>query len=259
MVQCQEFFLCEFRDEHNLLLLNKKAFDPVSIIAILIFSFTFIHPLPDGNGRTHRLLIHFLLEKFSLLDSWLVPVSIIILHDNLRTGASDRVFRGIQDPLLRRCRYYFDDTGGIVIDNATRIFYECWDATEAVEYFYILLEKASRISVDCGLYINIWDSCLSRLVELGVNMSHSNVRMVINRYLETGIVSKNTQKKLSKSNVPECAIMAIADICAAQLRDDPLAFKVPFEPFNMADKGERERAYEPPTVVEEGFEFEAGA
>jgi Fic/DOC family len=92
---CQRFVTTDFADvSHDLLQHNKRHFDPVSIIAILTFSFTLIHPLPDGNGRTHRLLIHYLLEKFAVLDSWLVPVSVIILHDNQRTCAKDKILKG---------------------------------------------------------------------------------------------------------------------------------------------------------------------
>ena len=47
---------------------NHRLLDKVAITAILTFSFTIIHPLSDGNGRTHRLLIHYLLEKFGVLN-----------------------------------------------------------------------------------------------------------------------------------------------------------------------------------------------
>ena len=118
-------------DEHALLRNNRDEFDPISVIAILTFSFTLIHPLPDGNGRTHRLLIHYLLEHFNILNSWLVPVSVIILHDNASTGDKDRVFRQISNPLIRRTKYAFVD-GTLIVQNKTKIFYESWDATNAV-------------------------------------------------------------------------------------------------------------------------------
>ena len=101
-------------DEHVILRQNRKCFDPVSIVAIFIFSFTLIHPLPDGNGRTHRLLVHYLLEQFNILDSWLIPVSIIILHDNATTGNKDLVLRSVSIPLVRRVTHEFVD-GSLVI------------------------------------------------------------------------------------------------------------------------------------------------
>jgi Fic/DOC family len=51
---CQRFVTTDFDKSHDLLQHSKRHFDPASIIATLTFS---IHPLPDGNGRTHRLVI----------------------------------------------------------------------------------------------------------------------------------------------------------------------------------------------------------
>jgi hypothetical protein len=233
-------------DEHVLLQQNRKCFDPVSIIAILIFSFTLIHPLPDGNGRTHRLLVHYLLEQFNILDSWLIPVSIIILHDNATTGNKDRVLRSVSIPLVRRVTHEFVD-GALVIRNKTKNFYEAWDATDAVEYFYQLMDKAVRISIDCGLYLNIWDRCQVRLKDLESRLSPSQLKHVISGYLQLGRISKNIVKRYEKVGISVGVLDALGEICQRQLADDPHAFKEHFEPFNINNIAEAERA----TVVHE--------
>lgn len=230
-------------EAHPLLQHNKQQFDPISIIAILAISFTLIHPLTDGNGRTHRLMIHYLLEQFDVLNSWLVPVSLIILYDNNRIGAKNRVLKEMSDPLIQRTKYRFED-GKLFVENATRIFFECWDATASVEYMFDLMDKAARVSLDCGLYIDIWDSCIRYLATTNIRMAHSHLKTIIGRYLQTGKVSKNTVKKLAKDGVPENMILKIADICHDHLKDDPLAFKEHFEPFNLANIDEMEAKFE---------------
>jgi hypothetical protein len=116
-------------------------FDKVAVTAILTFSFTIIHPLSDGSRRAHRLLIHYLLEKFGVVNGWLVPVSFVILNDNLKTGAKDAVLAEVSNPIITRTRYSFEG-GQITVHNETAMFFESWDATMSVEYFYSLLKKA---------------------------------------------------------------------------------------------------------------------
>ena len=234
MNNCLQFSNGDFSDRHPLLRKNHQAFDHISIIALLSLSFTIIHPLCEGNGRIHRLLIHYLLECFKIVDSWLVPVSIIILHDNLKTGNKDRILRAISEPIMRQTKYRFVDRE-LKITNDTRLLYECWEGTAAVEYMHSLLGKSIRISIDCALYIQIWDQCLKDLDEAREKLTHSQLKMLIGRYLQSGKVSGHTLKQLQKKNIKESTTLAVSRICERVLSDDPCAFKEPFEPFNLHD------------------------
>lgn len=220
-----------------LLVKNHRLFDKVAITAILTFSFTIIHPLSDGNGRTHRLLIHYLLEKFGVANCWLVPVSVIILNDNLKTGAKDAVLAEVSNPIITRTRYSFDE-GQIVVHNETKMFFESWDATMSVEYFYSLLRKAGRVSIDCGLYLLIWDRCVEEGNKWKTPLPPSKLKAFIARYLDTGKVSKNTFKQLEKIGVEKDLVTALEYICKDVLQGDTDAFKENFEPFNLSDEAE---------------------
>jgi hypothetical protein len=83
-----------------------------------------------------------------------VPISVIILHDNLHTSAKEKVLKEVSDPIIYYAKYHFND-GKLVIENDTKIFFESWDATNVVEYIYRSLEKSVRLSIDCALYIQI--------------------------------------------------------------------------------------------------------
>jgi Fic family protein len=43
--------------------LLQSRVEPVISAAVSAFSFVFIHPFEDGNGRLHRFLIHAILAK----------------------------------------------------------------------------------------------------------------------------------------------------------------------------------------------------
>ncbi|MEZ4448706.1 MAG: Fic family protein [Nannocystaceae bacterium] len=72
---------------------------PAVIAAALVsFSFVYIHPFEDGNGRLSRLLIHFILARLGFAPSELVlPISAAILDD--RAGY-DHVLREVDQELL---------------------------------------------------------------------------------------------------------------------------------------------------------------
>jgi len=215
---------------------NHRLFDKVAVTAILTFSFTIIHPLSDGNGRTHRLLIHYLLESFGIVNCWLVPVSVIILNDNLKTGAKDAVLSEVSNPIIIRTRHSFDE-GQITVHNETKMFFESWDATMSVEYFYSLLKKAGRVSIDCGLYLLIWDRCVEEANKQKTPLPPS-------RYLDIGNVSKNMLKQIEKIGVGEDLVRALEGVCRDVLGGDTDAFKESFEPFNLRDQAEVDIAFD---------------
>jgi hypothetical protein len=43
--------------------LQTSEIEPVVAAAVASFGFVFIHPFSDGNGRIHRLLIHYMLSR----------------------------------------------------------------------------------------------------------------------------------------------------------------------------------------------------
>jgi hypothetical protein len=220
-------------------------FDKVAVTAIPTFSFTIIHPRSDGNGRTHRLWIHYLLERFGVPNCWLAPVSVIILNDNLRTGAKDAVLAEVSNPIITGTRYSFDE-GQIAVHNETTMFFESWDATMSVEYFYSLLKKAGRVSIDCGLYLLIQHRCVEEAGKRKTPLPPSKLKAFIARYLNTGNVSKNMVKQLEKVGVGQDVVSALEDICKdVSLGGDTDAFKESFETFNLSDQAEVDIVFEP--------------
>ncbi|MBT61596.1 MAG: hypothetical protein CML13_00080 [Puniceicoccaceae bacterium] len=92
---------------------------PLIRAAMIAFSFVFIHPFEDGNGRLHRFLIHDILHRGGLMKTGLMlPVSATMLR---LMGDYDKALEVYSKPLLRMADYEVDDMGRLALLNAERI------------------------------------------------------------------------------------------------------------------------------------------
>src|SRR5690606_24178545 len=58
------------------------AVPPVIAAAVHVFSFVYIHPFEDGNGRLHRFLIHYVLARLGFTPEGMIfPISAAILAE----------------------------------------------------------------------------------------------------------------------------------------------------------------------------------
>lgn len=105
--------------------------DPVVLAAALSFAFVLIHPFEDGNGRLHRLLIHYLLARAGVGPRGLViPVSAVMLA---RRAEYDACLESFSRPLMERLDYQVDEEGGVTVRGETAGLYRYFDATRMAE------------------------------------------------------------------------------------------------------------------------------
>jgi len=98
---------------------------PVLRAAVAAFGFVYIHPLADGNGRVHRLLINDLLRRDGALpDPVILPVSAVITEDAAERRAYDQVLDAVSAPLMAhvRDRVAFNPTTTTYPDGVTSNF-----------------------------------------------------------------------------------------------------------------------------------------
>jgi hypothetical protein len=114
--------------------LLQSRVEPVISAAVSAFSFVFIHPFEDGNGRLHRFLIHAILAKQNFSPPDIVfPVSAAILRDRRRYDEALEAFSGALTPFI-----FWDWTSDqeISVKNNTDDLYRYFDATAQAEYLY---------------------------------------------------------------------------------------------------------------------------
>jgi Fic family protein len=113
---------------------------PVVAAAVLAFSFVFIHPFEDGNGRIHRFLVHYALARMGFSPRGLVfPVSSVIVR---APQNYDRVLEIFSKPLMRFIKDYdVNDIGELVVNQKTADYYRYIDFTAFAEYLFDCVEQ----------------------------------------------------------------------------------------------------------------------
>ncbi len=120
-------------------LLKKSDCDPVIASAIVAFSFVFLHPFDDGNGRTHRYLLHHILASKNFTPLKIIfPVSATLLK---KTEIYDRMLETFSKRLLPLLDYSISDAGEVTVRNDSADFYRFMDLTPVVEEFQKIVSE----------------------------------------------------------------------------------------------------------------------
>lgn len=108
--------------------------DAVVAAAAASFSFVYLHPFEDGNGRIHRFLIHYLLARKRFTPpGGLVPVSAAMLA---RMKEYDAALDRFSVPLMVRLRYDLDSEFRAEVLHDSSGYYRYPDLTAQAEALY---------------------------------------------------------------------------------------------------------------------------
>ena len=118
------------------------ALDPVIQAAVASFGFVFIHPFEDGNGRIHRLLIHYVLSRNGFTPKGIIfPVSAVMLQ---RRHEYNDALEQFSVPVMRLVDYEEHGDGTVEVKNETAHLYRYFDATPMAEALYGWVEQTVR-------------------------------------------------------------------------------------------------------------------
>jgi len=119
-------------------LANSKDVDPVVVAAVASFGFVFIHPFDDGNGRTHRYMIHHTLVNRGVTPEEVIfPVSATMLH---RVHDYDACLESFSKSIMPLIDFVSGDDASIQVLNETVNLYHYFDATRMAEYLYACVD-----------------------------------------------------------------------------------------------------------------------
>ena len=112
---------------------------PIIAAAAIAYPFVFLHPFSDGNGRTHRFLIHYVFSSLGFAPEGVIfPVSAAMLHHPKLYDASLEAFSSKVMPLIE---YDLDERGRLTVLNETADLYRYIDCTFMAETLFSFVEE----------------------------------------------------------------------------------------------------------------------
>lgn len=171
--------------------------EPIIAAAFVAFSFVFIHPFEDGNGRIHRFLIHHVLakKKFSP-DGVILPVSAAILR-NLQSYSE--VLEGFSKSISPYIRWHWTNDMEVSVDNDTTDLYRYFDATAITEYLYdrIVETVEKDLAEELG-FVAVFDEAMNAVQEI-VDMPDRRASLIVRLCMQNGgVLASNKRKKFSE-------------------------------------------------------------
>lgn len=190
---------------------NKTIGIPAEIRAgIISFSFVFIHPFEDGNGRIHRFLIHDVLVSDGIVPKGLIiPVSAHMLN-NIRDY--DAILERYSRPLLQLIKYSKNQDGGIEVLNPYEVeaYFRFPDLTEQVIYLAETIHATLKEDMpEELLFIQRYDEVKHAIQDI-VDMPDRNINlMILFLHQNKGIFPKRRREQFSKITDEEIEKMEI--------------------------------------------------
>jgi len=176
----------------NISRMEESNVEPVVQAAVAAFSFVFIHPFEDGNGRLHRFLIHQILTRNGFTPEKIIfPVSAVMLAD-LR--GYDTCLERFSTQLMPLVEYNLDDDGVLIVENETADYYRFFDATAMVEYLFSVIEKTIEEDFVDELNFIVAYSKAKVAIQLVVDMPDKMIDLFIKVCLDNKGKMSNTKR-----------------------------------------------------------------
>jgi len=185
--------------------MREGELDCVVQAAATAFSFVYIHPFQDGNGRLHRCLIHHVLAEREFTPSGMVfPVSPVMLD---RIDTYRDILRAHSGPLMNFIEWRPTPERNIEVLNDTADLYRYLDCTEAAEFLYACVARAIDKNLPQEIeFLRRNDEAMSRImntVEMPDRMAENLVRFI--RLNEGTLGRKRREGDLEKLTDDEVA------------------------------------------------------
>ena len=174
--------------------LNSDELDPILHAVIVAFSFVYIHPLEDGNGRIHRYLIHHILAQRNFYPKGMIfPISNVIL-DEIEKYRDILVSH--TTPLMDLIEFEATASGNVKILNDTGDLYRFFNCTASCEFIYESVQITIKETLPNELkYLDSFDKVYEEINNF-IEMPDNKIKSLITFILQNDSkLSKNKQEK----------------------------------------------------------------
>lgn len=186
--------------------LKESDLDPILQAVIIAFSFIYIHPLQDGNGRMHRYLFHHVLADRHFTPKGIVfPVSSVIF-DHIERYKESLINFSL--PLLEYIQWNSDEKLNVKILNNTRDLYQYYNLTENAEFFYEVVKQTIEVNLPGELQLlKMYDQAHKEISNF-LDMPEEQLTLLINVVKDNNFELSKTKKnkyfnQLTGVEIPE--------------------------------------------------------
>ncbi|MFI3244793.1 MAG: Fic family protein [Akkermansia sp.] len=187
---------------HELIATSKKSVDtdlaedllPAHIhAAIIAYAFVFLHPFEDGNGRTHRFIIHNILSLAKIVpEGFPFPISATMKN---HSDLYDQSLEYFSQALMPSIRYELSPKGALIVTSDSCPLYQFMDLTaqaESLEEFIQLTAEEEFLSE--LRYIRSYDQAKKAIRHI-VDIPDKRIDLIIRLCHEnSGHLSKDKRK-----------------------------------------------------------------
>ena len=177
--------------------ISEPELDAVVAAAAVCFAFVFIHPLPDGNGRIHRYLIHSILSLRQYVPTdTIFPISAAIVREPARYL---QILDSFSRPRKAETEWNFREKQEVEVSNDTRDLYRFFDATAFAEYLYTCLIETLQEDWSKELnYLKKYDE-MATAVQTVIELPNREMANLVNALVVgDGTLSKNERRQFSR-------------------------------------------------------------
>lgn len=191
-------------------ILAKCDIDPILYTTIMAFSFVYIHPLEDGNGRIHRYLLHHILgrQKFYPTDM-IFPISSVILSEIEKYR---EVLIAHSTPLMNCIEWKITEKKNVKVTNKTIDLYCYFDCTEASEFIYECAEKTIEELLPREIkYLESFDKSFKEAKDF-IEMPDHKLKQLLTFIIHNGGKLSSRKKKCYFWDLPEDTQIDVEEI-----------------------------------------------
>lgn len=161
---------------------------------LVSFGLVYIHPFDDGNGRTHRFLLHDIIKHRDDKIKIIIPISAAILKNRKEY---DEVLDTLSAPILNMIQYYIDSDNDstLVVNNDIDYMYRYPDFTDHVQFIYRMMDKSIKVELaDEVFYLGCFEVA-KQIIQASSDVSDKNLSLIVNMILRNnGKMSKKKSK-----------------------------------------------------------------
>jgi hypothetical protein len=183
--------------------------------AVISFGLVYIHPFDDGNGRTHRYLLHDVFKQRDKRHEFIIPISATILKSE---KAYDTILNTISAPLLLLLDYEIDsdNENRVVIHNDLHYMYRYPDFTPHVEYIYEMMDTSIKLELMSEVvYLTTFDA-IKKVMNQNADVSANHANTIINIIINNGGNASKNKRQYILEHISE-EVLGLVEASAQQV------------------------------------------